>query len=561
MAARKPKTHVDCTGQNSLPFAALKLLAPPVRLVSAALWKVMKDRDVMQYGIVEEFVTSACDTVSGLLTLRHQAKLALGFRARLILELCNKQPDPKTIAVHMKRIKVSPSSSSAIDMKIQKTVEEFHALVSVLLTDKSERERFFKEDFPVVYGQKYDQELEKLLWEFLIRLDQLLPVPNLTQTVSWLSEAPPVLEECAQAATQPQLLKVLLQHQSCLGHLETAASLPPNMGDSILASLSLPPSGKLPSNEQTGFGVSDQSSMSLIAHKTAFIKPVFGLLSNDKVPFMISASQRLRSSETTNSNDGSSESHLSESNIKCTGSKEKQVGENVDQVENGGITGLKRKHIDDEDSASDQEDVLRKARCVKRRMTSNVHQISDKCKSIEMSFDSREMLKACLHNIGLKIPQIPDDNSLCSIWVSCLKSQPKVKVKKLLPSSACNRDQNVTKPRSIPPVTVEYNCVSAQSPRTNDSIPGSDNKENTPNHPPTQRLSLRLQRTEHQDSPGGNEDYVADSEDEATKNFKGRLFSKRYCKTKHGTYVPTLREYWKPCAEKRTRLGPGSKRR
>lgn len=42
------------------------------------------------------------------------------------------------------------------------------------------------------------------------------------QTVSWLSDAPPVLEECARAATQPQLLKILLQHQMCLGHLEAA---------------------------------------------------------------------------------------------------------------------------------------------------------------------------------------------------------------------------------------------------------------------------------------------------------------------------------------------------
>lgn len=31
------------------------------------------------------------------------------------------------------------------------------------------------------YGPEFDQELEKLLWEFLIRLDQLLPVPSLTR--------------------------------------------------------------------------------------------------------------------------------------------------------------------------------------------------------------------------------------------------------------------------------------------------------------------------------------------------------------------------------------------
>lgn len=34
------------------------------------------------------------------------------------------------------------------------------------------------------YGPKFDQELEKLLWEFLIRVDQLLPVPNLAQVAS-----------------------------------------------------------------------------------------------------------------------------------------------------------------------------------------------------------------------------------------------------------------------------------------------------------------------------------------------------------------------------------------
>ncbi|XP_055012630.1 TERF1-interacting nuclear factor 2 isoform X3 [Boleophthalmus pectinirostris] len=296
MAARMPKANVACTGESSLPLPALKLLAPPVRLVSAALWKVMKERDVMQYGIVEEFVTSACDTVPGLLTLKHQAKLTLGLRARLILELC-KQPDPETIAEHMKRIQVPVlHSSSAVnkerDIRIQDAVRDFHSLVPVLLTDKVMRTSFFKERFPVDFGPRYDQELEKLLWEFLIRLDQLLPVPNLAQTVSWLSEAPPVLEECAQASTQPQLLKVLLQHQSCLGHLETA-----------------------------------------------------------------------------------------------------------------------------------------------------------------------------------------DDNSLCAIWVSCLKRQPKVKVERLQLCCASHQDQNLTKQRCVSPVTIKHNSVSTRTQRNKASTSGSDDKE------------------------------------------------------------------------------------
>lgn len=75
----------SCNTEASLPFDALRLLAPPVRLVSAALWKVMKQRDVSHYGVLEEFVTSACETVPGLLTVRHQGKLALGLRGRVSL--------------------------------------------------------------------------------------------------------------------------------------------------------------------------------------------------------------------------------------------------------------------------------------------------------------------------------------------------------------------------------------------------------------------------------------------------------------------------------------------
>lgn len=37
-----------------------------------------------------------------------------------------------------------------------------------------------------------------------------------------------MLEECARSATQPQLLKVLLQHQTCLGHLETPGGVRPS---------------------------------------------------------------------------------------------------------------------------------------------------------------------------------------------------------------------------------------------------------------------------------------------------------------------------------------------
>ena len=35
--------------------------------------------------------------------------------------------------------------------------------------------------FPIRYGPRYDTALQILMWEFLSRLEELLPVPDLTE--------------------------------------------------------------------------------------------------------------------------------------------------------------------------------------------------------------------------------------------------------------------------------------------------------------------------------------------------------------------------------------------
>lgn len=552
MATRKPKDD-----DASLPFSALQVLAPPVRLVSAALWKVLKQRDVMQYGVVEEFVTSACETVPGLLTMRHQGKLALGLRARLILELCSTQPDVKVIKTHLEKIRVPAASSSTSapnvrkDVKIMRTVEHFHSFIHTLLSDPAQREQYFKKEFLEDYGPKFDKELEKLLWEFLIRLDQLLPVPNLAQTVSWLSNTPPVLEECARAATQPQLLKILLQHQTCLGHLESAASLPPNMGDSILTSLSLPLSGVVASNQQTGARQSpvDQSDDSQTKDKTSFIAPVIGLISNEDVPVMISATKKkLQSGEPASSKDSTNQQTL-----KFTLVKEKEkaedngVKEGQELLEEKNLK--KRKEPDNGESESeeetDEEEVLSMAKSGKKRIRR----------------DRRgEVMAADETQLDVKTLNLPEDPSLRSVFVSCLTKQPSVVMEKLSAAPASRREKisheeqqsQIQKSPVIAPTqkrtSIRQSLVS--------KFPALDNKEN---HPLS--LSVSSSASQQRSNTGGTDDYVADSEDEATKNFKSRLFVKRYIKTRHGTFVPTLREYYRPGMITRNLLSAGIKRR
>ncbi|XP_051570314.1 uncharacterized protein LOC127450328 isoform X2 [Myxocyprinus asiaticus] len=238
----KTPTHSK-DGVTPLPLSALRLLAPPLRLVCASMWKVVQQRDAVHYGKLEEIITSIFETVPGLLNYRHQARLRMGLRALMILEEL-RQSDPPDIQHVLQELGKLQAFSVYNGKKVEEAKCNFHSLVQCLLKRPATRKQFFKEDFHVQYGGHYVASLEKLLWEFLTRLDQLLPAPDLAQTVSWLSAAPAVLDECARSATQPQLLRTLLQHEKCLGHLGST-SLLSSTGDSILSSLSLPLSGKV----------------------------------------------------------------------------------------------------------------------------------------------------------------------------------------------------------------------------------------------------------------------------------------------------------------------------
>ncbi|KAG7487263.1 hypothetical protein MATL_G00021410 [Megalops atlanticus] len=168
----------------SLPLSSLRLLVPPLRLFSAAMWQVVQQRDIMHYGKLEEFVTLVTEAVPELLSYRQRSHLILALRAR------------------------------SSDVKVEASEADFVELVQTLLKDPAEREHFLQ------LGPSYDSALQMLVWEFLSRLEQLLPVPDLKQTVSWLSAAPSVLEDGVQSVSDPQQLKTLLQHHRCLGHLD-----------------------------------------------------------------------------------------------------------------------------------------------------------------------------------------------------------------------------------------------------------------------------------------------------------------------------------------------------
>lgn len=68
---------------NDLPVRYLRLLAPPLQLLSAAVWQVVQRGLVDHYGMLEEFVTMVTELVPELMSYSQRAQLILGLRARV----------------------------------------------------------------------------------------------------------------------------------------------------------------------------------------------------------------------------------------------------------------------------------------------------------------------------------------------------------------------------------------------------------------------------------------------------------------------------------------------
>ncbi|KAG7215867.1 hypothetical protein INR49_021848 [Caranx melampygus] len=167
--------------------------------MTASMWQVLKTRDILNYWKVAEFVSVVMDMVPELLMYKHRAQLNLGLRARYILELCRSDELVENdILSHLDKIKSQHPTQG--NMEEEEVAVKFLELIQTLLKDPQERREFFSEVFPAEYGALYDSDLQTLFWEFVCRLAQLLPVPDLTQTASWLGAECSVLEDCVQVA-------------------------------------------------------------------------------------------------------------------------------------------------------------------------------------------------------------------------------------------------------------------------------------------------------------------------------------------------------------------------
>ncbi|XP_064848116.1 zinc finger and SCAN domain-containing protein 16-like isoform X3 [Oncorhynchus masou masou] len=230
--------------ESPFPLPSLGLLVPPLRMMSAVMWQVVRQGNTKHYGKLEEFVSMVTEVVPELLSNRQRWLLILALRGRVTLELIRsgRPDDLKAVQTHLDRITASGLKQSN-DAAIEFAEANFLKLIRSLVEDPDRREHFFKVVFPVEYGPNFDSSLQTLVCHFLSRLEELLPVPDFKQTALLISAAPSVLEDYMRCVSHGEDLKSLLQNQHCPGKLPK--SVPSRTEDRLLISLSFPPSLRL----------------------------------------------------------------------------------------------------------------------------------------------------------------------------------------------------------------------------------------------------------------------------------------------------------------------------
>uniref|UniRef100_A0A4W6FH31 C2H2-type domain-containing protein n=1 Tax=Lates calcarifer TaxID=8187 RepID=A0A4W6FH31_LATCA len=140
------------------------------------MWQVAQQRHVLDYEKLDEFVSLVTATVPDLLSPKQRGKLLLRLRSKIILELCRNEETANMLCIHK-----SDSIFQSGDAEVDAEEAIFVELIQTLLKDPAERQHFYKEVFPTEYGLSYDTDMQLLVWEFLSKLEKLLPVPDLGQ--------------------------------------------------------------------------------------------------------------------------------------------------------------------------------------------------------------------------------------------------------------------------------------------------------------------------------------------------------------------------------------------
>ncbi|MEE6500358.1 hypothetical protein FKM82_003752 [Ascaphus truei] len=152
---------------------------PSVPVVAKAVWHVMQRRDTPQFGRVLDFLEGIHEQVPELLCYRHYAKLSAGLRGKMVLNMveqrCPLMDILKALNCHFPP--ACPDDPSTVNpdlFRVRQCHLHFRKFVLRMIRDEKFRRSYVEKKLPNEYGETFMAVLEKLLWEFLCRLQTVL---------------------------------------------------------------------------------------------------------------------------------------------------------------------------------------------------------------------------------------------------------------------------------------------------------------------------------------------------------------------------------------------------
>ncbi|KAM9817617.1 uncharacterized protein ACB057_002918 [Neosynchiropus ocellatus] len=228
------ENHDSCSSESctSLPLSSVRLMVPPLQLVSAAIWQTVQKRMLADYGMLEGFVAVVTNVLPELLTSSERAQLTLGLRARLILELCKHKGivDHGLLQPHLGRIRSLAEAFQADSGDVALSGSTFSEFIQQLLSNPSEGKHLFQKVYPEEFFRQCDNALDKLMVVFLSRLEKFLPSFTFQQVAAMCTDVSSVLEDSVVSVSRREDLRTLLQHQRDMQQ-KPATGLPAQLPD------------------------------------------------------------------------------------------------------------------------------------------------------------------------------------------------------------------------------------------------------------------------------------------------------------------------------------------
>uniref|UniRef100_UPI00398EBDE8 uncharacterized protein n=1 Tax=Pristiophorus japonicus TaxID=55135 RepID=UPI00398EBDE8 len=163
--------------------------ALPLRLIATGLWSSVTRRCPEHYERVLDFVKMIWQQAAGLITYRHYLKLCIAFKAKLVMEMFVQRRSLLDILQTLDRyfprqVPGHPRATRRDAVRERQCLLQFRKQVLLLIRDEEYREQYLQDELEEEYGNLFMAAAQRLLWEFLERLESALPQPRINQLLS-----------------------------------------------------------------------------------------------------------------------------------------------------------------------------------------------------------------------------------------------------------------------------------------------------------------------------------------------------------------------------------------